>query len=175
MSTREALLRRIERLAGEREELLDRLLSLEPARISTPPAPGVWSAAQVVEHMIIAEHYCLLGHLPPDQLRVRSASLRQRLLYELVVLILTSPIRVSAPVQDMDPEGSTPLGELAPRWRTSQERLADIVRTVDDPVRDAVFRHPVAGPMTPAQAVRMLEAHQRRHTRQIDERLAELT
>jgi len=171
MTRRDRLAARVARLQRERDALLERLAALDPIRVATPPEEGVWSAAQVVEHMIVAEEWCLLGHLPPERLEPRRRSLRHRLLYELVVLILKGPVRVSTPVEDMDPEGVTPLTELAARWRASQGRLASVVASVGDPARDAVFRHPVAGPMTPAQAVRMLEAHQRRHIRQIEARL----
>lgn len=172
MSSRDRLLGRIEALAAERDDLLSRLGRLDPVHIKTAPESGVWSAIQVVEHMIIAEEYCLLAHLPADQLQARSRPLLKRLVYELVVLLLKGPVRVSTPVKDMDPEGTAGLDELADRWRASHARLAEIVRTIDDPEGDAVFRHPVAGAMTPAQSIRMLEAHQRRHVEQIDERLA---
>jgi len=172
MSRRGKLLTRVERLAVKREALLERLESLEPGRVSEPPAADVWSIGQVVEHMIIAEEYCLLGHLDAHQLEARPSSLRQRLLYEVVVLVLLGPVRVSTPVVEMDPEGTESLEELSERWRRSQTRLSEIVQNVGDPARDAIFRHPIAGPMTAAQAVRMLEVHQRRHIRQIDARLA---
>jgi len=166
-------MRRVERLAAERDALLDRLAELDPEQLGRRPEAGVWSAAEVVEHMIIAEEYCQLAKVPIAELESRPRSLRQRILYEIVVLVLKGPVGVSTPVDDMDPEGHAPLDELAARWRRSQDRLADVVRSVGDPGRDAVFRHPVAGPMTPAQAIRMLEAHQRRHIRQIEERLGE--
>lgn len=175
MTARKRLLGRIDGLARERDALLARLEEVDAERITTPPESGVWSVAQVVEHMIIAEEYCQLAHVPMEQLEARPQSLRKRLVYELVVLILKGPIRVSTPVEDMDPEGTLSLDELAERWRASQARMADVVQTIKNPARDAVFRHPVAGPMTPAQAIRMLEAHQRRHIEQIEARLARST
>lgn len=166
------LLHRLDALESEREALLARLESLPERRLRHAPDRSTWSVLQIVEHMIQAEEYCLLGHLPAERLESRRRTIPQRLAYELVVLILRSPIRVSTPVDDMDPDGTASLGELADRWRVSQSRLREITVDVADPRRDAVFRHPVAGPMTPSQAIRMLGAHQARHLAQIDARLA---
>ncbi len=162
---------RLDALASEREALLAHLAALPEDRLRARPDASTWSVLQIVEHLIQAEEYCLLGHLPADHLEHRRRTLLQRLAYEAVVLILRSPIRVSTPVEDMDPRGTATLEELADRWRTSQSRLREITLDVPDPRRDAVFRHPVAGPMTPAQAIRMLAAHQTRHIGQIDARL----
>jgi len=171
MNESRALLRRLDALESDRELLLDRLDTVPGARLRRSPDSDTWSVLQIVEHMIQAEEYCLLGHLPADRLEGRRRTLRQRLVYRLVILILKSPIPVSAPVDDMTPLGAASLDELAGRWRASQSRLRRITREIGDPRRDAVFRHPVAGPMTPANAIHMLATHQTRHMRQIDARL----
>lgn len=168
-----ALRPRLDALASEREALLTRLAPLPTDRLRDRPDASTWSVLQIVEHLIQAEEYCLLGHLPADHLEHRRRTLLQRLAYEVVVLILRSPIRVSTPVDDMDPRGTATLEELTRRWRVSQSRLREITLHVQDPRRDAVFRHPVAGPMSPAQAIRMLAAHQARHIGQIDARLTD--
>lgn len=170
MSGRSGVIRRLARVESERESLLASLEGLGEEALRRRPAPDTWSILEVVEHMVQAEDFCLMNHRDADALEVRPRSLRQRLAYELVVLILEGPVRVSAPVKAMNPEGTATLHELAERWRESQARLRSIVESTQDPRRDAVFRHPVAGPMTPAQAVRMLDAHQRRHIRQIEKR-----
>jgi len=166
------LLRRLDALAAERDALLHSLEDHPPDRVRRSPDASTWSVLQIVEHLVQSEEYCLLGHLPADRLEHRRRTFLQRLAYELVVAILRSPIRVSTPVEDMDPLGTESLKELAHRWRASHSRLREITLDVPDPRRDAVFRHPVAGPMTPAQAIRMLAAHQTRHIRQIDARLS---
>lgn len=172
MSGTSDLLHRLDALEAEREDLLERLGAVPETRLRRSVDSASWSVLQIVEHLIQAEEYCLLGHLPPERLEPRRRSLLQRLAYRLVILILRSPLRVSTPIEEMDPTGTTPLARLADRWRTSHSRLRTITLDVSDPRRDAVFRHPVAGPMTPDQAIRMLAAHQTRHLTQIDARLS---
>ncbi len=46
--------REMVRLETDRETLLARLSELDDERIRTPPEPGVWSVAQIVEHLVQA-------------------------------------------------------------------------------------------------------------------------
>jgi len=168
--------REMVRLETDRETLLARLSELDDERIRTPPEPGVWSVAQIVEHLVQAEHHMLLGKLSIRELQRRPRSIRNRLYFQLVILVLSSPIPVKTPGDAVGPTGTVPLDELAARWRASQSRFRQVVLGEGaakeiDPLRDAVFRHPLAGPMTPAQAVQMIGTHQRRHLKQIQERL----
>lgn len=176
---RQRLLARLDRVEKDREELLGRLAQVEEKRLRESTSPEVWSVLQIVEHLVQAEDHVLLVKKAPDQLDRRPRSLRNRIVFQLVILILKAPFPVKVPGGDaMHPKGGAGLPELAERWRASQARLRGIVEGEGaasgiDPMCDAVFRHPVAGPMTPAQAVSMLSTHQRRHLAQIRDRLSD--
>ena len=64
-------------------------------------------------------------------------------------------------------------GELAtaldrpPRPRTLRNRLGYVTALDAEGLRRAPFRHPITGPLTTAQAIRIADVHLRRHTGQL--------
>jgi hypothetical protein len=68
----------------------------------------------------------------------------------------------------MEPRRDRTFDELCTTWARGHEALQDLaVRTDAGFADEARFVHPVAGPMTLADALRMLEVHLARHERQI--------
>lgn len=173
--TRRKLTARLDSIEREREALLGRLVDLPRHRLEARPDSDTWSVLQIVEHLVQAEEWVLLARLDADQLEARPRSLANRLWYRIVLLVLRGPFPVKTPTRQMNPTGDASLEELGDRWRRSHTRLRRISTAAERPTRDALFRHPVAGPLTPMQAIEMLRTHQRRHLKQIRRRLAGTT
>jgi hypothetical protein len=82
--------------------------------------------------------------------------------------ILRFNIPVKTPSSGMRPSGKKDLGELRNMWEENSDRIRAFAEGLDrDGLGKAVFSHPVSGPMTPGQALAMLEVHLRRHIKQI--------
>ncbi len=159
---------RLRNIDSKRTTLLDRAASLEPSRLTAHPRPGKWSILEIIEHMVIAEEDVLGDFATLDRREHRPRGLRNRLLYRLVMFILTHDIPVRAPSRAMIPSGDRSLAELRARWEENHRLLRRYVEALDEAgTKRAVFRHPVTGPITVSQALHMLEVHLDRHTRQI--------
>ncbi|MGE0438940.1 MAG: DinB family protein [Gemmatimonadales bacterium] len=156
----------IDRIDAERAELLALAESLDPGRLRTRPASGGWSVLEVIEHLVIAEREVIGGLAPAATLRAEPRGLGHRIRYWVVIFVLWSPIRVAVPSPTMVPAGEKDVAELKRMW---DENLAWI-RTFAAGVgarNEAVFRHPVSGPMALGHALRMDLTHVRSHRRQI--------
>lgn len=168
MSPASALLQAMD---DRRRALLDSLAALSPEALQARPAPGAWSILEIVEHLVAAEQVILQGLPDPATLVDRPRSLRQRCLYPLVVLILRLRIPVKAPSRRMLPTGGASLAELRDRWEATARWLRAYAEGLPPGGNQrAVFAHPVCGPLTLAQALRLGRLHLETHARQIRER-----
>ncbi len=149
--------------------LLADLERLNDDQVRTKPDPKNWSLLQIAQHMVLAERD-VLQYLPePDDLIARKRSLRARILYVLVLLILRWNIRVPVPSEGMAPDGNTSLSQLRQQWDENLRWLRGYLDTLrPEDLKRAVFSHPVAGPMTGPQAAQMAQLHFNAHLRQIN-------
>lgn len=171
---RDGLLRRLREVDGRRLRLLEDVEALDEDVRTRRPAPDRWAIAEIVEHLVVAERYVLRGLPDPGTITGRRRTLRNRFFYHVVAFVLGAPIRVDAPVRAMLPTGNVSLPELRRTWDENHAWLRRYVETRDDAgLRNAVFRHPVSGPLTTPQVIRLLDLHLRRHTRQIHRLIAD--
>jgi uncharacterized damage-inducible protein DinB len=158
----------VQKIERIRSELLGRLEMLDPSLLAQRPEAGRWSIGEIVEHLVLAERDVMPGLFDGSKLQTRERSLKDRLAYHLVMLLLRSPIRVRTPSSGMAPSERRSLNELRKMWEENHTTLRAFVESSDSSQqRAALAFHPVAGPMTLRQALRMLEVHLSRHVRQI--------
>lgn len=159
---------RIQELDRRRRELLDLAAALPAAALPAKPATGGWSVLEIIEHLVLAERAILLDLPDPATLVDRPRGFRARCFYPLVLGILAWRIPVKVPSRRMLPGGGRSLAELRARW---DENLAWLTAYAagQDPARaqPAAFLHPVAGPLTLDQALRMALLHLEIHRRQV--------
>ena len=161
----------IDALDRERLALLDRVDALGDGAISARPQPDAWSILEIVEHLVVAEAVILQGLPPAAELTDRSRTLKQRILFQVVMVILRFGIPVKVPTRRMVPTGRVPLTELRERWDGHLHWLRTYAGGLEaGGEHRAVFQHPVAGPITLAQALRMACLHLGVHRRQIRKR-----
>lgn len=164
------LLSRLDAMEATREEYLARVAALPADRRGIRASPEVWSPLEVIEHFVRAERDVMRGLFEPEYLKVRPQGVRSRVLRLVVMGILRFGVRVKAPSKAMLPEGDLSLDELTERWRANHGRLrAFLEGTSADELSKACFRHPVSGPLTPAQALDLAAVHLKHHDRQLAE------
>lgn len=169
------LQQRLRALDERRCALLDEVEALSADRLTARPRPGKWTILEIVEHLVLAERDVLQNLPEPSQLVDRRRGLKARLSYPAVFFVLKYGIPVEVPSPRMVPTGSASLADLRRRWDESQQWLRSYVDGLDRHGRSrAVFAHPVTGPMTVAQAIRLDRVHVETHARQI-RRLVALT
>ncbi|MEM9665591.1 MAG: DinB family protein [Bacteroidota bacterium] len=162
----------LDRLDRLRASLLAEVQAVPPSARTWRPAPGTWSALEIVEHLVLAEEEVLGDLQDPASQPAQTRTARHWVGFALVLGVLASPIRVRIPSPGMQPTGAWMLGPLETRWDTHHRRLRTFVEHArPHDLRRPIFAHPVAGPLSPRQALWMLEVHLRLHHRQLRRRL----
>lgn len=145
-------------------------------RWKLPHRPGSWSAAEEVLHVTLSYEVALRGVRTGAGMRPRVSPMRAMLLRWLVLpVILASDWfpRARAPLEIRPPAGdASGAVDMSPAGLC--ERLAHAALEVRDelPASPAGlrFHHAYFGGLAPKQAMRMLAAHTRHHTRGMSRR-----
>lgn len=152
----------------ERRALLADLVKLAPVQLEATPSPGRWSILQIVEHLVRAERVVFQGLPSASDRKERAPRWKHRLRYLLVRAVLATGLPVRVPAPAMLPIGGGDLAHWLRLWDENQAWLRDYhASRAGDSSRTTALRHPVAGPISIAQAVRLGQLHLRTHTRQI--------
>ena len=170
---RTRLLQALRALDDRRCALLDEVEALGPERVVARPLPGKWCVLEIVEHLVLAERDVLQQLPEPSQLVHRPRRLRDRVSYPIVIFVLKHGIPVPVPSPRMVPTGGASLAELRREWDRNQTWIRAYVDGLDrEGFGRAVFAHPVAGPLTAAQAIHLGRVHVETHARQIGRLIA---
>lgn len=152
----------------ERQAFLTELEGVDDASLRRRPRPDSWSMLEIVEHVITAEAVILQGLPPFHELVARPRSLSQRLKFQVVRRVLAWRIPVKVPSRRMLPTGERSLAELREQWEGHARWLRAFVETQGATrAQEACFLHPVSGPLTLAQALRLAVLHLRTHRLQL--------
>lgn len=160
--------KRLDSIERKRTRLMNFVSGMDATLVAARPRPEKWSVQEIVEHLVLSEA-AVFGNLDELGRRTpRSRGLKDRILYSVVMFILRFDIPVRVPSLDMSPSGQITIPELRERWASNHARLRAWTVSTDGPKPALpLFVHPVAGPMTTIEALKMLEVHLDRHTRQI--------
>lgn len=153
----------------KRMSLMERVFGMELGLSTVRPRPDKWSILEIVGHLVRFEGNVLghLGELEPRRHRKRNLKDRTRYLAAMFILRFDIPARVPSPA--MIPKGDRGVGLLQAQWEINHSMLRKWIAASDQRVlRQLLFSHPVAGPVTMAESLRMLEVHLDRHIRQIN-------
>ena len=153
-----------DQLEDARHELIRKVRGLGSNRLKHKPGPGRWSILQDLQHLVLAERRMRLafGSVPasegpkPDRLA-------------MVLDVLDGDVRVDVPDPGMVPDGDTALEDVVSEWERARQRLRRFLETVGVGDRDTpVSRHPVTGPLSAGECLRLTAAHFHHHRRRIE-------
>ena len=165
----------MDRLAGierKRRALLDDVAALDASMLAARPVPGKWSIREILEHLVLAEDDVVGDFSRLDQLDARTRDFGNHARYLVVMFILRFRIPVKAPSRAMLPTGARSMAELLEIWDWHHRQLRSFVAGLDRAgTRRAIFRHPIAGPLSVSQAIQMLDVHLDSHIAQIRSRI----
>ncbi len=163
-----AVARRLDAIEAKRTRLMAMIGALSPDVVAARPRPGKWSIRDIVEHLVLSEPAIFgdLAALAAKRRLERRPGDRVRYLAVMFVLRFDIPVRVPSP--DLIPTGRGSLAELQGQWESNHHQLRAWVTASDRrELETPRFLHPIAGPMSAVQSLRMLEVHLDRHARQI--------
>jgi hypothetical protein len=112
----------------------------------------------------------VLQHLPDhSQLIHQKQAFLTRVKFPLVLLVLRWDLPVPVPSSGMLPEGNVSFQDLRRQWDDNMVWLKSYIQALKpEALNYAVFRHPVAGPLTVAQAMDVDRMHIESHMRQTE-------
>lgn len=164
---------RLEQLERATENLLRAAEALGPAA-ATSPAPGQWSAAQVVQHLVLAEagiNAYLQKKLASSE-QLRRGGLRAQLRSWLLRIALRLPgLKFKAPPRaGIEPSAThlPPLPELRRQWEQVRRQLEQLLNEFPGPqLHHAIFKHPRSGMLTIGQTLDFMLDHVLHHQQQL--------
>jgi hypothetical protein len=163
------MLTTLDAIEAKRQALLARVASMSAAERQWRESPDTWSAVEIVEHLVRAEHV-VIGDLRDVATRADATrSLGERLQALIVALVLRFGVRVEVASEAMRPTGTPTFDRLRERWDMQHRALREYVEGADRAQqRRRVFRHPIAGPLDLPQMLGLLDAHLASHERQLE-------
>lgn len=160
--------RRFEAVEQQRSALRAVVLALSDAQWGWCPTPFVWSAGQIIEHLVLSDETLGRAHdagkAPTEAAMFRVISRAWR--RALVLRALDRDAALPLPSSGVEPGGGVPLTALLSRWDAARAGMRRTLDTLDS--RERRFAHPVLGPLTAAQMLALSHAHTAYHTRQLE-------
>lgn len=138
------------------------------------PAPGQWSAAQVVHHLLVSETG--INQYIEKKLRnsedLQKAGLTHLLKSRLLRVLLRVPgfkFKAPARLKELTPEQVPALAQLRQEWDGVRRHLEQILNEYPDKLLShAIFKHPRSGMLTIYQTLDFMVDHILHHQRQIE-------
>ena len=165
------LQKQFERLEDQRAALFSSVEGLDEGALNQPPAEGKWSIIQVLSHLTLAEKASLAGIRKKitDRADLRKAGLAGWSKSVLLRLVLRLPLRFKAPARSATVPEHQDLETTRSQWDEVRAGWRETIHSFPPELSDqGIFRHPVVGLMSLAQALRFIEDHVGHHAKQID-------
>jgi DinB superfamily len=160
-----------DKLEEQRNTLLAPLRSVSNQTLLTPPAPGKWSALQILSHVYTSEKMSLQYIKKKSQgiSSAGTAGVKQAVLMVVLTISQRIPMRYRAPKMVVE---STPafqsLAELEAAWSLLRLEMKSMLENLPDShLRKLVYKHPVAGRLSFLQAMVFFGEHMRHHAPQL--------
>jgi uncharacterized damage-inducible protein DinB len=156
----------------EKDLLIDHVSALTSEEYFKIPAPGKWSVAQIMTHLMVAEQLSL-RYMKKKSLGindVKDSGTLQELTFQFYNVLQRLPIKLRAPktILDHTPEPLS-LADLKTQWENFRSELNVFLSTIKDQhIRRMIYKHAFAGRLDVIQALRFFIAHIHHHRPQID-------
>ena len=141
---------------------------MKPSRLVFHPAPGSWSALDLVEHLVLVEEEVLRGI--PDRPPTRSLadSARAAVVLPLLYLTFARGGRLRAPTRAILPVGGSTLAQLEARWTRARANLRAVLQLLGpEDLSRPFLRHPVIGWLTTLEGLGFIERHVAHHLHRV--------
>src|ERR1700691_757827 len=163
----------LKNLAESRERLLQMAKNLSREELHYRPAPGRWTVAECVEHIVTVEKR-LLGAIQKTLETAPDSSKRSAMEAQDEALIAGSWARVSrfkAP-EPVVPTGRWPDEQLLQEFEAARLQTRDFAAITTADLRRHFFKHPVIGELDLYQWLLLIAGHCDRHRVQSEEVMA---
>ncbi len=160
-------------LEQQRTEILTRISDLSSEKFNHNPAPGKWSLAQVLTHILIAEQLSL-AYMEKKMLgisQLKNSGLSEAVRLGILKIVLRIPsLKFKAPaVVVRNTPSPLSVEELIIRWEAHHLGLKTFLDKIDDKdEKKLLYKHPGAGRLNARQAMVSFREHIIHHWPQIN-------
>lgn len=143
--------------------VLDRLEAMPEGQRNLASGSGDWSAAGVVEHLILVEEN-LVGLWKQKLMGIASpkAGMKSSLLSGMATFVMGKTQMRVPTVPELEPKGDIGHAALKERWGEAREQL---IASLPADTGGAWILHPAFGPLSSDQMGKLLAAHLEHHLR----------
>jgi uncharacterized damage-inducible protein DinB len=170
MTEKERALSKLDELDKLKNETEAECRRLSDEELRFRPDPNSWSVLQVIEHLVLVERMTLVSIKKGEQRvqRQKNRNLATKVRSLVLKAALLLPFKYTAPaVVEVKDEPESP-DQLFDSWDEARKALrAWIAGASEELMQKELFRHPIAGMMTPLQAVEFIKAHLIHHRKQL--------
>lgn len=156
-------------LEEKHQNLLQQLDSMSADTIGFKAGKDKWSILEAIEHLVVVEENLLEQLTDADSAANLNPQDQSAKNFQVVIKVMERDIPVDVPDESMEPRGESPLVELLTRWQDVRRKIrAHIEGLLSEDVGKLVYRHPFAGPLNLAEALRFVDVHFDNHARHLE-------
>jgi len=158
-----------DRLERKKKGVLGEVRGYSAEELRFRPGVGEWSAIEVLDHLAKVERG-LVDRVRRELPEGNPVTLKDGVGARMVILVMKSPMRVKVPraAKVVLPEALASLAEVEERWSEGRKEMSELLERLGaEHLKRGLFRHPVSGWMTIAQALEFLVAHMGHHDGQL--------
>ena len=156
-------------LEEKHKDLLQQLEFMPADIVSFKAGTDKWSVVEAIEHLVIAEEDMLQQLTDADSTTNLDPQDRSAKNFQVVIKVMERDIPVDVPDASMEPHGEFSLEVLLDRWQDVRRKTSAYIEGLN--IADAdklVYRHPFAGPLNLAEALRFVDVHFDNHMRHLE-------
>lgn len=164
------LLRQFDALEKQRQQLLQRISSLNDEQLNKIPAADKWSINQIIFHVILAEElsYKSIKAKVISSKDFQKASAMSFVRSALLKLFLRSSKKFKAPLIVSEPPLKSNLSDLIIKWEEVRLLMKELLESLPPHLLNKyIYKHPAAGKMNIYGGLDFMYEHTRRHETQI--------
>lgn len=161
---------RWEKLEKQRVDFLGMLRQYPDPVLNRPLAPGKWSPAQIVKHLILAEEHTLyyLEKKTKNTEGAPRSGLKAWIRSVALNFSLRSSFTFKAPALAVPDTKESSLESLEAWWNGERSHLHELLSKLpESDFKKELFRHPAVGKINLYQMLAFMEIHVDRHQKQI--------
>jgi len=167
-----ALQKLFDQLEVQRETTLGPLRNQPPDLLNHSPGGGKWSAAEVLSHVLAAEHLSVLYMKKKIQGIDEASRSGPWDSVKMAVLILSQRLpglKYKAPRRVVENTNRlTSVAEIESVWKENRQQLRDLLERIPaDRLNRKIYKHPAAGYLDARHALVFFREHLIHHTPQI--------
>lgn len=138
----------------------------DEAALNAPPQVGKWGALQHMAHIVSSETKGLGYMMKKIQAadKVKKVSLKEKFMGFLLKAFLKTGIKFKAPKVLDEPAKHYTVDELFSNWDKLRMQYVEFLEKMDDTMaHKLIYKHPLAGRLSPVQALSFMVIHLNRH------------